>query len=211
MSPTPAPWTGGAWGYSSMRCLSERYGGHDNCALYRLGNASVYNVTSYTCMIQCEHYVCAPLTRLFFSQLSLSLSLSLSLYLSHSPFPGEDEEEVFDSIVNDDVRYPRFLSSEAISIMRKVYLPHSVSPPVIKTSNHSSFYLKQLLRRNPDKRLGASERDAADIKKQPFFRVSSNARVTVVCVCVCVCVCRSLFSVICPCRKSTGTDSTGGN
>ena len=37
-----------------------------------------------------------------------------------SPFPGDDEEEVFDSIVNDDVRYPRFLSSEAISIMRKV-------------------------------------------------------------------------------------------
>ena len=37
-----------------------------------------------------------------------------------SPFPGEDEEEVFDSIVNDDVRYPRFLSSEAISLMRKV-------------------------------------------------------------------------------------------
>ena len=27
---------------------------------------------------------------------------------------------MFDSIVNDDVRYPRFLSSEAISIMRKV-------------------------------------------------------------------------------------------
>ena len=39
-----------------------------------------------------------------------------------SPFPGDDEEEVFDSIVNDDVRYPRFLSSEAISIMRKVRL-----------------------------------------------------------------------------------------
>ena len=42
--------------------------------------------------------------------------------LTQSPFPGEDEEEVFDSIVNDDVRYPRFLSSEAISIMRKVAL-----------------------------------------------------------------------------------------
>ena len=36
--------------------------------------------------------------------------------LTRSPFPGEDEEEVFDSIVNDDVRYPRFLSSEAISL-----------------------------------------------------------------------------------------------
>ena len=42
--------------------------------------------------------------------------------LTQSPFPGEDEEEVFDSMVNDDVRYPRFLSSEAISIMRKVAL-----------------------------------------------------------------------------------------
>ena len=30
----------------------------------------------------------------------------------------------------------------------------------------------QLLRRNPEKRLGASDRDAVDIKKQPFFRVS---------------------------------------
>ena len=28
------------------------------------------------------------------------------------------------------------------------------------------------MRRNPEKRLGASERDAEDIKRQPFFRVS---------------------------------------
>lgn len=42
------------------------------------------------------------------------------MLVGESPFPGDDEEEVFDSIVNDDVRYPRFLSSEAISIMRKV-------------------------------------------------------------------------------------------
>ena len=40
-----------------------------------------------------------------------------------SPFPGDDEEEVFDSIVNDEVRYPRFLSAEAISIMRRVRTP----------------------------------------------------------------------------------------
>lgn len=39
-----------------------------------------------------------------------------------SPFPGDDEEEVFDSIVNDEVRYPRFLSTEAIGIMRRVSL-----------------------------------------------------------------------------------------
>jgi protein kinase N len=75
--------------------------------------------------------------------------LIYEMLVGESPFPGEDEEEVFDSIVNDDVRYPRFLSSEAISIMRK------------------------LLRRNPERRLGAGERDAEDIRKQPFFKVST--------------------------------------
>ncbi|KAK1885823.1 Serine/threonine-protein kinase N2 [Dissostichus eleginoides] len=59
---------------------------------------------------------------------------------------GDDEEEVFDSIVNDEVRYPRFLSTEAIGIMRR------------------------LLRRNPERRLGSGEKDAEEIKKQPFFR-----------------------------------------
>lgn len=42
--------------------------------------------------------------------------------LFQSPFPGDDEEEVFDSIVNDDVRYPRFISPEAVSLIQKVGL-----------------------------------------------------------------------------------------
>ncbi|KFV86484.1 Serine/threonine-protein kinase N2, partial [Struthio camelus australis] len=46
--------------------------------------------------------------------------LIYEMLVGESPFPGDDEEEVFDSIVNDEVRYPRFLSSEAISIVRKV-------------------------------------------------------------------------------------------
>uniref|UniRef100_A0A8C1T258 protein kinase C n=1 Tax=Cyprinus carpio TaxID=7962 RepID=A0A8C1T258_CYPCA len=72
--------------------------------------------------------------------------LIYEMLVGESPFPGDDEEEVFDSIVNDEVRYPRFLSSEAIGIMRR------------------------LLRRNPERRLGSSEKDAEDVKKQPFFR-----------------------------------------
>ncbi|XP_059848059.1 serine/threonine-protein kinase N2 [Hypanus sabinus] len=72
--------------------------------------------------------------------------LIYEMLVGESPFPGDDEEEVFDSIVNDEVRYPRFLSSEAIAIMRR------------------------LLRRNPERRLGSSERDAEEVKKQPFFR-----------------------------------------
>lgn len=33
----------------------------------------------------------------------------------------------------------------------------------------------QLLRRNPERRLGASEKDAEDVRKQPFFRVRNKA------------------------------------
>ncbi|XP_073705520.1 serine/threonine-protein kinase N2 [Garra rufa] len=72
--------------------------------------------------------------------------LIFEMLVGESPFPGDDEEEVFDSIVNDEVRYPRFLSTEAISVMRR------------------------LLRRNPERRLGAGERDAEDVKKHLFFR-----------------------------------------
>lgn len=68
------------------------------------------------------------------------------MLVGESPFPGDDEEEVFDSIVNEEVRYPKFLSTESIAIMRR------------------------LLRRNPERRLGSSERDAEDVKKQGFFR-----------------------------------------
>ncbi|XP_074895174.1 serine/threonine-protein kinase N2 isoform X4 [Buteo buteo] len=73
--------------------------------------------------------------------------LIYEMLVGESPFPGDDEEEVFDSIVNDEVRYPRFLSTEAISIMRR------------------------LLRRNPERRLGAGEKDAEDVKKHHFFRL----------------------------------------
>jgi len=72
--------------------------------------------------------------------------LIFEMLVGESPFPGDDEEEVFDSIVNEEVRYPRYLSSEAVSIMRK------------------------LLRKGPERRLGTSEKDAHDVRKQAFFR-----------------------------------------
>lgn len=94
--------------------------------------------------------------------------LIFEMLVGESPFPGDDEEEVFDSIVNDEVRYPRFLSLEAIAIMRRV------SSFLISLDNgrNTNFPLLnlQLLRKNPERRLGASERDAEDVKKQAFFR-----------------------------------------
>lgn len=72
--------------------------------------------------------------------------LIFEMLVGESPFSGDSEEEVFDSIVNHEVLYPRFLSIEAVAIMRR------------------------LLRKNPTRRLGASETDAEDVKRQAFFR-----------------------------------------
>ncbi|XP_041792581.1 serine/threonine-protein kinase N2-like [Chelmon rostratus] len=71
--------------------------------------------------------------------------LIYEMLVGESPFPGEDEEEVFDSIVNDDVQYPGSLPPGAVSIIQK------------------------LLKKNPLKRLGAGERDANEVKGEKFF------------------------------------------
>ncbi|CAH2316297.1 serine threonine- kinase N3 [Pelobates cultripes] len=72
--------------------------------------------------------------------------LIYEMLVGECPFPGDDEEEVFDSIVNEEVRYPRFLSSEAINVIRK------------------------LLKKSPERRLGAGPNDAEEIKPHPFYQ-----------------------------------------
>lgn len=72
--------------------------------------------------------------------------LIYEMTVGESPFPGDDEEEMFDSIVNEEVRYPRCLSLEAIGVIRK------------------------LLHKDPRRRLGAGEGDAEEIKAHTFFQ-----------------------------------------
>ncbi len=73
--------------------------------------------------------------------------LIYEMLVGESPFPGDIEEEIFEAITRDEVQYPRYLSSESVTIMRR------------------------LLRKNVDRRLGSSEKDAEDVKKQAFFKV----------------------------------------
>lgn len=72
--------------------------------------------------------------------------LIFEMLVGESPFPGDDEEEVFDSIVNDEVRYPRFLTLEAIAIMRRVsFSSHNfVKYFLMINLNLNSFYVKIL-------------------------------------------------------------------
>uniref|UniRef100_A0A5K3F749 Non-specific serine/threonine protein kinase n=1 Tax=Mesocestoides corti TaxID=53468 RepID=A0A5K3F749_MESCO len=72
--------------------------------------------------------------------------LIYEMLVGECPFPGNSEDEIFESITNRDVRYPVRLGMEATLIMRR------------------------LLRRNVALRLGASAKDAAEVKEQLFFK-----------------------------------------
>ncbi|KAH8825090.1 kinase-like domain-containing protein [Flagelloscypha sp. PMI_526] len=72
--------------------------------------------------------------------------LTYEMLLGQSPFRGEDEDEIFDAILEDEPLYPITMPRDAVSILQK------------------------LLTRDPTRRLGSSENDAEDIKRQPFFK-----------------------------------------
>ncbi|KAI8327313.1 kinase-like domain-containing protein [Blakeslea trispora] len=71
--------------------------------------------------------------------------LVYEMLLGQSPFRGEDEDEIFDAILEDEILYPVNMSRDSVSICQR------------------------LLNRDPKRRLGAGPTDAAEIKEHPFF------------------------------------------
>lgn len=72
--------------------------------------------------------------------------LTYEMLLGQSPFRGEDEDEIFDAILEDEPLYPITMPRDAVSILQK------------------------LLQRDPNRRLGSGKEDAEEIKRQPFFK-----------------------------------------
>ncbi|KAJ3522128.1 hypothetical protein NMY22_g12025 [Coprinellus aureogranulatus] len=72
--------------------------------------------------------------------------LTYEMLLGQSPFRGDDEDEIFDAILEDEPLYPITMPRDAVAILQK------------------------LLTRDPQRRLGSGKEDAAEIKRQPFFR-----------------------------------------
>uniref|UniRef100_A0A8C6YBF6 protein kinase C n=1 Tax=Naja naja TaxID=35670 RepID=A0A8C6YBF6_NAJNA len=72
--------------------------------------------------------------------------LIFEMLVGESPFHGDNEEEMFDSIISEEVRFPQFLSELSTSLLHK------------------------LLEKCPERRLGAGAKDAEEVKIHPFFK-----------------------------------------
>ncbi|CAO1626780.1 unnamed protein product [Sympodiomycopsis kandeliae] len=72
--------------------------------------------------------------------------LIYEMLLGQAPFRGDDEDEIFDAILEDEPLYPIHMPADSVSILHR------------------------LLTRDPAKRLGSGDRDAEEIKAHPFFR-----------------------------------------
>ncbi|EMD39990.1 hypothetical protein CERSUDRAFT_112235 [Gelatoporia subvermispora B] len=72
--------------------------------------------------------------------------LMYEMLLGQSPFRGDDEDEIFDAILEDEPLYPITMPRDAVSILQK------------------------LLTRDPARRLGSGKTDAEEIKRHPFFK-----------------------------------------
>ncbi|KAI5118872.1 hypothetical protein M0805_005314 [Coniferiporia weirii] len=72
--------------------------------------------------------------------------LMYEMLLGQSPFRGDDEDEIFDAILEDEPLYPITMPRDAVSILQK------------------------LLTRDPNRRLGSGKGDAEEIKAHAFFK-----------------------------------------
>ncbi|KAI0051126.1 hypothetical protein FA95DRAFT_1535253 [Auriscalpium vulgare] len=72
--------------------------------------------------------------------------LTYEMLLGQSPFRGDDEDEIFDAILEDEPLYPITMPRDAVAILQK------------------------LLTRDPARRLGSGKADAEEIKRTPFFK-----------------------------------------
>ena len=84
------------------------------------------------------------------------------MLLGQSPFRGDDEDEIFDAILEDEPLYPITMPKDAVSILQKVWLT-LLTFDIVMTSH-------QLLTRDPTRRLGSGKGDAEEIKRHPFFK-----------------------------------------
>lgn len=95
--------------------------------------------------------------------------LIYEMLLGQSPFRGDDEDEIFDAILEDEPLYPIHMPKDSVSILTKV-MSRLSSPLFSSEADVVLFVSAQLLTRDPTRRLGSGESDAVEIKTHAFFK-----------------------------------------
>lgn len=92
--------------------------------------------------------------------------LMYEMMAGQPPFEADNEDELFDSILHDDVLYPVWLTKEAVSILK------GVRPPLSSSAFDYDHLLSQFMIKNPAKRLGCVTTQGGEraILVHPFFR-----------------------------------------
>ena len=68
-----------------------------------------------------ESYLCLSLIINIYSISTINQKVLIyEMLVGESPFPGDVEEEIFEAITRDEVKYPRYLTNESVTIMRRV-------------------------------------------------------------------------------------------
>lgn len=93
--------------------------------------------------------------------------LMYEMMAGQPPFEADNEDDLFESILHDDVLYPVWLSKEAVSILKGVRLCQCQPRSLSLTKGFLQFMTK-----NPAKRLGCvqSQGEENAIRAHPFFR-----------------------------------------
>lgn len=100
--------------------------------------------------------------------------LVYEMLIGQSPFQGDDEDELFESIRSDTPHYPRWITKESKSllelvIMRMPFLKVLLMFFFVCIKSFCTFFPSlqfQLFERDPSRRLGV----VGDVRAHPFFK-----------------------------------------
>ena len=104
--------------------------------------------------------------------------LMYEMMAGQPPFEADNEDDLFESILHDDVLYPVWLSKEAVSVLKGVSIRNMLYKLPVKRNRQIKYIIAifirylQFMQKNVSKRLGCVTAHGGEeaIKHHSFFR-----------------------------------------